>query len=69
MAGDTTAPPQSATTATRRPRRSSAWVPSPGLPALDAGRLNGSLASCPLATSNQRAVSRTERDTHPVVDV
>ena len=37
MAGDTTAPPQSATTATRRPRRSSAWVPRPASQPLDAG--------------------------------
>ena len=37
MTGETAAPPQSATTATRSPRSSSRWVPSPASQPLDAG--------------------------------
>ena len=69
MTGETVAPPQSATTATRSPRSSSRCVPSPSSQPSVRARLSGSRASWPLHTSNQRAVSRTDRDRQPTVTV
>ena len=66
MIGDTTAPPQSSTTATRAPRSASRCVPRPFSQPSTRGRLSGSRASCPLVTSNQRAVSRTDLAITPV---
>ena len=45
IAGDTTAPPQSGTTATRAPRSDAAFVPSPASQPSTRGRLNWSRAS------------------------
>ncbi|CAB4570977.1 unannotated protein [freshwater metagenome] len=69
IAGEITAPPQSGTTATRFPRNVSRNVPSRGSHGSVSARLNGSRASRPAHTSNQRAVSRTLRDTHPAFTV
>ena len=67
MAGDTTAPPQSSTMATRSPFTFT--VPSADSQPSTRGRLSGSDAWWPLHTSNQRAVSRTLRVMPPMVTV
>ena len=55
--------------ATRRPRSASVSVPRPASQPSTRGRLSGSRGSWPLATSNQRATSRTERARHPTTSV
>ena len=50
------------------PRSWSVSVPSPASQPSTRGRLSGSRGSWPLATSNQRAVSRTERARQPTDD-
>ena len=69
ITGDTTAAPQSGTTATRASRSSSRWSPSPASQPSTRGKLSGSRGSRPLHTSNQRAVSRTDRARQPTVTV
>ena len=59
----TTAAPRSTDTATRLPR-TSCW-PRPASQPSTRGSEKGSYSSLPLQASNQRAVSRTERDRHP----
>ena len=51
------------------PRSSSRCVPRPSSQPSTRARLSGSRASWPLHTSNQRAVSRTDRDTQPTTTV
>ena len=67
IAGDTTPPPKFDTTATRKPFVG--IVPSAASHPETRGRLSGSWPSCPLAISNQRAVSRTLRARQPVTVV
>ena len=69
IAGDTTAPPQSGANTTRAPRRDSTWVPRSRSQPSTRWRLNWSRGSCPLHTSNQRAVSRTLRAIGPMLTV
>ena len=65
--GSTMADPRSIEITARLPARSK--VSRPASQPSTRGRLRVSRGSKPLHTSNQRAVSRTERDTHPTTTV